>query len=123
MAAGQREFSVRGDGENLIDFMYVDDAADGFLALVRALGTSMTVDFASGAPASVNQVVRTMARTLGVDVTIRNEGRVPEYIQFQSADTTMRDRFGVVPSIPFEEGLRRLAESLSRTGHAAGRPA
>jgi hypothetical protein len=34
---------------------------------------------------------------------------VAEYIEFQSADTTMRDRFGVVPSIPFDEGLRRLA--------------
>ena len=31
MAAGQREFTVRGNGGNLIDFMYVDDAVDGFL--------------------------------------------------------------------------------------------
>ncbi len=28
---GQREFTIRGNGENLIDFMYVDDAVDGFL--------------------------------------------------------------------------------------------
>jgi hypothetical protein len=47
MAAGQREFTVRGDGENLIDFMYVDDAVDGFLALAKARGTTTTVDFAS----------------------------------------------------------------------------
>src|SRR5438128_7455160 len=26
---GRRELTVRGDGENLIDFMYVDDAVDG----------------------------------------------------------------------------------------------
>ena len=57
MADGQREFTVRGDGENLIDFMYVDDAVDGFLALVKARGQSGTVDFASGAPVSVNAVV------------------------------------------------------------------
>ena len=36
LAAGQREFVIRGDGQNLIDFMYVDDAVDGFLALVKA---------------------------------------------------------------------------------------
>jgi len=123
MAAGQREFTVRGDGENLIDFMYVDDAVDGFLALVKARGTTATVDFASGAPVSVNHVVRAMAKMLGVEVTIRHEGQVAEYIQFQSADTAMRDRFGVVPTVPFEDGLRRLSESLARERHATGRPA
>ena len=61
MAAGQREFVVRGDGKNLIDFMYVDDAVDGFLALVKAGGEKRTVDFASGSPISVNDVVQAMA--------------------------------------------------------------
>lgn len=118
MAGGQREFVVRGDGENLIDFMYVDDAVDGFLALVNARGTSATVDFASGTPVSVNDVVKAMARTLGVEVTVRHEGQVAEYIEFQSADRTMRDRFGVVPSIGFDEGLRRLSGFFERAhGH------
>lgn len=114
MSAGQREFVVRGDGENLIDFMYVDDAVDGLLALVNARGTRATVDFASGSPVSVNHVVRTMARILGVDVTIRNEGTVAEYIEFRSADTTMRDRFGVKPGRSFEDGLRELQGFLGR---------
>jgi UDP-glucose 4-epimerase len=109
MAAGQREFTIRGDGRNLIDFMYVDDAVDGLLTLLQARGESRTVDFASGAPVSVDGIVAAMARVLDVDVTVRHEGTVAEYIEFHSADTTMRDRFGVVPSIAFDEGLRRLA--------------
>ena len=108
MAAGQREFVIRGNGENLIDFMYVDDAVDGFLTLVRATGTRATVDFASGAPVSVNQVVRAMAATLGVAVVLRHEGNVAEYIEFQSADTAMRQQFGIVPTITFADGLKRL---------------
>jgi UDP-glucose 4-epimerase len=119
MAGGQREFVVRGDGENLIDFMYVDDAVDGFLALVKARGTCATVDFASGTPVSVNHVVRTMAKTLGVEVTVRHEGTVPEYIEFRSVDTTMREGFGVKPARSFEDGLRQLREFLAR----ADRPA
>ena len=108
MSAGQREFTIRGDGRNLIDFMYVDDAVDGLLALLQARGESRTVDFASGAPVSVDGIVVAMARVLDVDVTVRHEGTVAEYIEFHTADTTMRDRFGVVPSISFDEGLRRL---------------
>ena len=108
MAGGQREFVVRGDGENLIDFMYVDDAVNGFLALVNAKGTRATVDFASGSPVTVNEIVRTMARIIGADVTIRNEGTVAEYIEFRSVDQTMRERFGVKPARSFEDGLREL---------------
>ena len=119
MAAGQREFTVRGDGRNLIDFMYVDDAVDGLLAVVQARGTSLTVDFASGAPVSIDAIVSAMAKTLAVEVTIRHEGIVAEYIEFQSADTAMRDRFGVVPSIRFDEGLRRLAAFLDQHAPAS----
>lgn len=113
LAAGQREFVIRGDGRNLIDFMYVDDAVDGFLALLKAVSERLTVDFASGAPVSVNDVVNTMASILGVKVTVRHEGEVPEYIQFHTVDTTMHDRFGIVPSISFADGLRRLSAFLA----------
>lgn len=121
MAAGQREFVVRGDGKNLIDFMYVDDAVDGFLALVKAKGERRTVDFASGTPISVNDVVHTMAKIVGVDVTIRHEGHVPEYIEFRTVDTTMREQFGVRPSTPFEQGLAKLRTHLMGQGSAVAK--
>jgi UDP-glucose 4-epimerase len=120
LAAGQREFTLRGNGENLIDFMYVDDAVDGMLRLVQAAGTSATVDFASGAPVSVNAVVQAMARTLGVDVSVRHQGVTEEYIQFHSIDRSMNDRFGFAPTLSFDAGLRRLVEFFERERHAAG---
>jgi nucleoside-diphosphate-sugar epimerase len=105
--AGQREFVIRGDGRNLIDFMYVDDAVAGLVRLLQARGTSCTVDFGGGAPVTVNDVAQAMAGALGVTITIRHEGVVPEYIEFRSVDRTMRETFGVTPSIPFDEGFRR----------------
>ncbi len=123
LAAGQREFVIRGDGKNLIDFMYVDDAVDGFLELVKAGGTHATVDFASGSPISVDAAVRMMASVLGVQVHVRHEGVVPEYIEFHSVDRTMSERFGVVPRIPFAEGLRRLHEFYTQAPHDSSRPA
>lgn len=120
MAAGQREFVIRGDGRNLIDFMYVDDAVEGFLTLLKARGTSTTLDFASGAPISVDEVVQAMARALGVDIVIRHEGTVPEYIQFHTVDRTMRERFGVVPSIPFDAGFGRFLAFFRDQAHVAG---
>jgi nucleoside-diphosphate-sugar epimerase len=118
VAAGERQFVVRGNGQNLIDFMYVDDAVDGYLTLLKAGGTSATVDFASGTPMTIDEVVAAMARVLGVDIQIRHEGQVPEYIEFRSADTAMRDRFGVVPSVSFRDGFSRLKAFLDSSSAA-----
>ena len=114
---------LRGNGENLIDFMYVDDAVDAMLRLVRARGERTTVDLASGAPVSINAIVATMARTLGVHVAVRHEGHTEEYIQFRSIDRAMADRFSFVPSIGFEDGMQRLASFFERQRDAAGRQA
>lgn len=108
--AGQRVFSVRGNGKNLIDFMYVDDAVDALLRVVGDAGFSGTVDLASGAPQTIDDVVAAMARAVGVEIEIRHEGEVPEYIEFRSADTTMRERFGFAPAVSFPDGVRRLHE-------------
>ena len=121
IAAGQREFVVRGNGQNLIDFMHVDDAVDAMLRMVRARGDRITVDLASGAPMSVDQVVEAMADALGVDATLRHQGDTEEYIQFRSVDRTMRDRYGFTPSIAFGDGVRRLAEFVAPERDAAGR--
>jgi len=108
MATGRREFVVRGDGQNLIDFMYVDDAVDGFLKLLCSTEYSGTVDFASGTPVTVDRIVQAMASVLGVDVRIVHQGHTAEYIEFHSVDPTMRERFGASLSVAFEDGVARL---------------
>ena len=52
----------------------------------------------------MNDVVRTMAATLGVDVAVRHEGQVAEYIQFHSVDAAMRERL--------EQGLHGLGAAI-----------
>jgi hypothetical protein len=64
-----------------------------------------------------------MARTLGVDVTVRHQGESEEYIRFHSVDATMRERFGFAPTIAFDDGLRRLVAFFEQERHAAGRQA
>lgn len=123
MLAGQQTFALRGDGENLIDFMHVDDAVDAFLALLTAAGFSGTVDVASGLPVTVNDVVAAMGRAVGAHIPVTHEGHTEEYIRFRSADTTMRDRFGFAPAISLEDGMRRLHRFLVKEGDGAGQPA
>jgi len=118
MQNGEREFVIRGDGRNLIDFMYVDDTVDALLRLVRESSFSGTVDLACGAPVTIDEIAVAMSRAVGIPMTIRHEGAVPEYIEFRSADTTLRDRFGFTPSVPFEDCIRRLHAFFNQPARA-----
>jgi len=120
---GQRSFTIRGNGQNLIDFMYVDDAVEALLALATAAGYSGTVDLASHAPISVNDVVQTMARVLGVEISVAHQGHTEEFIEFITVDRTMRERFGFEPKTSFEDGVRRLHAHFVQEGSGVGQSA
>lgn len=109
---GQRTFTIRGDGQNLIDFMYVDDAVNALLRLMQDVSFNGTVDLASGTPVSIDAIAQSMARAVGVEVTLCHEGRVPEYNNFRSVDRTMHEHFGFAPTIAFDDGIRRLSSHL-----------
>lgn len=122
LGRGDSRFTLRGDGRNLIDFMYVDDAVDALFLLIRApRETRLTVDLASGHPTPVADVVRAMARALGREIAIDLDGTTEEYIEFRSGDTAMADRFGFVPRTSFDEGFRRLAAFVAEHRTAAVR--
>jgi len=111
---GDREFRLRGDGRNLIDFMHVDDAVRGLLALVADPHPArLTLDFASRAPITVNDVVAAMVRLTGADIAVQRDGATEEYIEFRSADDTMAERFGFAPQVAFDDGFRRLSQFLA----------
>ena len=52
------------------------------------------------------------AGACGVDVRVRHEGHTEEFIEFQSVDATMRERFGFTPTITMADGLARLRDHL-----------
>ena len=68
-------------------------SAPVILRLTAAAGFSGTLDFASHAPVTINDVVHTMARAIGVDVTIAHQGHTEEFIQFVSVDEIDRRYF------------------------------
>jgi UDP-glucose 4-epimerase len=119
---GDEQFVVRGDGRNLIDFMYVDDAVDGVFRLLTSVnGDRRTVDFASGHPASVRDIVEAMARVAAGRIAVRFEGVTEEYIEFTSIDRTMIDRYHFAPTTSFEAGFEKLSRFVAEHDDASVR--
>jgi UDP-glucose 4-epimerase len=118
---GRKEFTVFGNGENLVDAMYVDDAVEGFRKVLdKKIEKSMTVDFGCGNPMTLNQIVQKAALAFGIkDLKLNHtETSGAEHILFRSSSDEMEKMFSFKPSVPMEEGIRRLAAHIKE--HAEG---
>jgi len=110
---GKNEFTVRGDGENLIDAMYIDDAIEGILKVMESGKNNLTADFCSGAPLTVNALVKTAGALFQKqEVRLQHEGSVPEYNCFHASPETMDELFGFRPRVSLQEGLTKFAALL-----------
>jgi nucleoside-diphosphate-sugar epimerase len=108
------QFTVRGDGRNYIDAMYVEDTMRAILSVLESEEGDLTVDLCSGTPLTIDELVRTAARTFGLEAEIEHTGQVPEYIDFTVSGEAMARLFGFRPQVSLEEGLQRFAEFLRR---------
>ena len=107
-------FVIRGDGRNLIDAMYVDDAVRAIRVLLEKARETRTFDLCSGTPVTLKDLVLTAARTFGVQAQVELSGEVPEYIEFHSTDRTMESEFGFKPAVALPDGLQRFRAWMSR---------
>ena len=109
----QREFTIRGDGKNLIDAMFVDDTVRALELVLKAPVSNRVVDFCVGKPFTIRELVEEAARVFELPVEINLTGEVPEYIDFRPSPAEMKELFGFSPRVPLSEGLKRLGEYLS----------
>lgn len=104
---GKGEFTVFGDGRNYIDFMYIDDATSGIMAVIESDKTNMTLDFCSGNPLTINELVKNVGKIFNSDIKIKHEGLSQEYITFYASPTMMYRLFNFKSKISIEEGFRK----------------
>ncbi len=110
----KNKFTVRGNGKNFIDAMYVDDAVNAIFRIIKGQKKNFTVDCCSGTAVSINDLVRTAARVFKVKgLKIAHKGTVPESNHFFASPRGMREYFGFHPLISLEEGLKRFSEFLT----------
>ena len=103
--------TVYGDGEQALDYVYVDDAVDATLRVLARAGSGEVFNVASGKATSVNHLLDTMMKVAG---------KGSEKIS-QPADWTagshrvgsiekIREQVGWQPATSLEEGLARTWE-------------
>ncbi len=108
---GRKEFVLRGDGQNLIDAMYVSDAAQGLWRAVTASARNQTVDFCAGTPRTLQQLVLEIGDILGAGpVHVTCDGQTSEYIGFHASPHRFAALFDFQPRITLADGLGRFRQ-------------
>jgi CDP-glucose 4,6-dehydratase len=105
---------LRSDGSPERDFLYVEDAAEAYLAIADALDRDEVrgeaFNAGGGTPHAVRDVVELIARLAGtgVEPDIRGEGNPAGEIDRQCVDPEkIHALVGWEPKVDLEEGLRR----------------
>jgi CDP-glucose 4,6-dehydratase len=128
LARGERPV-VRSDGTPERDWLYVEDAVDAYLHVAASLDRpelrGRAWNAGNGAAVSVLELVQTLTRVAGSDLTpdVQGTGTPGGEIDRQVLDSSaIRTELGWEPRVDLETGLRRTwewyEERLGRTGEA-----
>ena len=110
--------TVYGDGGQSRDFTYVDNVVQANLsACTRGDGSGEVMNIACGDRYSLNQLLRSLERILGVKADPEFLPARPGDVRDSQASIERAARIlGFKPSVGFEAGLTRTVESFSRAG-------
>jgi|SRR5215203_577202 len=111
---GHDRYTIYGDGGNLIDAMYIDDAVDAILRMLTGDHWNTIVNLAGGNPTRVDDLVRQVGKVLGLpSVIVDKQSIANERNEFWGSTVEMRDAFGFKPQIELNEGVRRFRDFLA----------
>jgi UDP-glucuronate 4-epimerase len=109
----QESYAIYGDGRNLIDAMYVDDAVEAVRRMITGNHWNDTVNLAAGRPLTVEALVREVAEALAIpSVRIDKSGVAHESNCFWGSTAEMRNFFGFEPKISLADGIARFRNFL-----------
>jgi len=123
----QRRYTIYGDGTNLIDAMFIDDAVEAIRLMLEGDHWNLTVNLAGGRPVTIEHLVSEVAAALGVDaVSIEKTGIANEKNEFWGSVEQMQELYGFRPRVSLSDGIRRfrdflIAEPTPDGGHASAR--
>ena len=116
--------SILGDGTQVRDYLYIDDAVRGLVTIATEGAPGEEYNLASGEPVTLLALTQTIARLMGHPaITIAPTGQsFPGDTPRWYADVSKIRTIGFAPAIDLEDGLRRtIAWLVARPEPAAVR--
>ena len=99
---------IFGDGEQTMDFVYIEDVAGANLLAARSEVQEGAFNVASGVETSANALARLLIELTGAQVEPVHQGHDPAHVRRRWASTERaRQSLGFRAQVPLREGLER----------------
>lgn len=114
-AAGGPEFRLHGDGTQIRDFTYVEDAVEATVLALTADRTSPLLNVGGGQEASMSEVIELLSDLAGEPIPVRcRVGQLGD-VHRTGADTSLaRSELCWVPTVTLAEGLEASLDWVRR---------
>ena len=100
------EFKIWGSGEQLRDFVHIDDLVAGVLGTYQNLNWSTPLNISSGVGTSFYQLAELILTAVGKEsIPIATERDKPEGVFARVGNRNLQDRYGLTLRTPLSEGI------------------
>jgi UDP-glucose 4-epimerase len=116
--ADPTRLTILGDGEQIRDYLHIDDAVRGLIAVAERGAAGEDYNLATGIPVKLRDLARTVGELMGapeIEIVPSGEsfpGDTPRWF----ADTTKVSALGFRPEVELEAGLRETIAWLRAAG-------
>lgn len=112
--AGRKTLQVWGSGKPMREFLYVDDAADALVSLLKTYSGESHVNVGSGQDITIAELARTVASIVGGDVDITFDTTKPDGTPRKLLDVSRLFATGWRPRHSLRSGLEQTYEWFLR---------
>jgi len=111
---GKPKVTVWGTGDQMRDFIHIEDCADGILATVDRIDDAQALNLSTGKLTSFKEFARMAAKQAGYAPEIAGQTEQPAGVFARGGCTKKQEAFGFKARIGFDEGVRRALEYFSK---------
>lgn len=110
---------IWGDGENVRDYLYIDDTVRGLVELAKYGESGEVYNVSSGQGTSINEVIDVISQTLGLRLNTSYVAARKSDVRKSVLDNRkMRVQTGWAPAFQLQDGIRSTADWMSEQRHA-----
>lgn len=115
---GADTLSVWGTGEQMRDFIHIDDCVDAVFATIDRIDNADALNLSTGVYTSFITLAEMAAEICGYHPRIVGMSDRPSGVFARAGDTAKQRSFGIVPKIPLEVGVRRCLDYFQAQAEA-----
>ena len=111
LAAGRKEFTILGDGKNLINPLYVKDFTSAMQSIISSSQKNLQLDLCSDSDMTLTELISRVAKCFSTKISVKYEGQPLEKNLFHGDNSRFRKLFRF-SARSLEEGILDWKKSL-----------